>query len=162
MANSRSIVVAYYSMDGHTEKVAGSLAELLGARLVRIEPLIVEGRATQAMKAALGLKSAIRPCQTDLSDVDFLVVACPVWAKKMPPYVNRYLTMVKNASGKRFSVLAEMKSSGAEDTIAQVRKALEKKDMKFVSSTFTLQDEVEAGRFGDKVAAFADGIIRAN
>jgi flavodoxin len=161
-SQKRKIVVALYSMDGHTEKVAGNLADKLDAGLIRILPLKEEGRATQAMKAALGLKSAIKPCRTDLSDIDFLVVACPVWAKKMPPYMNRYLSMVKNVRGKPFSVLGEMRESGAEATIAQVRKALEKKGMRFVSSTYTLQDEVEAGRFREKIASFADGITRGN
>jgi len=67
--------------------------------------------------------------------------------------------MVKNISGKLFSVLAEMKSSGADTTIAQVRKVLEKKGMIFVSSTYTLESEVESGRFGDKMASFASGIV---
>ncbi len=159
--NGKRIAVAYYSMEGHTEKVAMALSVKLNADLIRIETAREEGRGIKALKAALGLKSGIMPCKCDLSDVDFLVIACPVWGRKTPPYVNKYLSTVKNISGKPFSVMAEMKSAGADRTIAQVRKALEKKGMRFVSSTYTVESEVEANLFVGNVVSFARGIAAA-
>ena len=152
------ITIAYYSMDGHTETVVRDLSQRLNARTIRIEAKKDANRGTKAFKAAMGLTSAIMPCKQDLSDVGFLVIACPVWAKNPPPYVNKFLSRVRNVSGKPFSVLAEMRTAGAETTVGRVRRKLEKKGMHFVSWTSTLQDEVEAGQFSDKVAAFASGI----
>jgi NAD(P)H-dependent FMN reductase len=92
--------------------------------------------------------------------VDFLVLASPVWAQKVPPYVNRYISLLSNTSGKPFSLLAEMGGRGAEKAIAHMRKHMEAKGMRFVSSAFTLEAEVDAGSFVPKIAEFAKTIIQ--
>ena len=107
------------------------------------------------------MRAAIRPVGTDLAGVDFLVVATPVWAQKVPPYVNEYLSRVTNAAGKPFSVLVEMGGSGAEKAVAIVRKSLEAKGMRFVSSATTLESDVDAGRVDRTVEEFARTIVEA-
>ena len=153
------ILIVYYSGEGHTEKVAAALAKQVGGRLERIEPVSGMGMFRKGMMAALGMRAAIRPVQTDLSGVDFLVVATPVWSQKVPPYVNEYLSRVSGASGKPFSVLVEMGGSGAEKAVAIVRKSLEAKGMRFVSSAVTLESEVDAGRYDRAVGEIARTIV---
>ncbi|MCM2464997.1 flavodoxin family protein [Methanoculleus oceani] len=155
------ILIVYYSWQGHTEKVAAALAERVGGRLERIEPVSEVGMFRKAMMAMLGMRAAIRPVQTNLADVDFLVVATPVWSQKIPPYVVEYLSGVTNAAGKPFSVLVEMGGSGAEKAAAIVRKSLEAKGMRFVSSASTLESEVDAGRLGPAIEEFARTIAQA-
>jgi flavodoxin len=155
-----AILVAYYSWQGHTEKVAQALAQKINAETTKIEPVSESGMFSKAMKAALGMKTAIRSARTDLQDIDYLIVASPVWAQKVPPYINEYLSRVSNCSGKPFSVLVEMGGSGAESAIGVIRKKLEKKGMRFVSSAATVEAEVEAGTFDQKLEDFARTIVQ--
>ena len=59
------------------------------------------------MKAFFGGKEKIKPTQTDLTNIDHLVIATPVWAHSVPPFTRQYLTGLTNCSGKKLSVLAE-------------------------------------------------------
>lgn len=152
------IMIAYYSWQGHTQKVVEELASKLEAHLERIEAVKESGMATKGMKAALGFKSDIKPCKTDISDVDYLVIATPVWAGHYTPYINKYISMLSGCSGKPFSVLVEMGRSGGEKTIQQTRKALEKKGMQFVSSAMTIEAEVESNNFSEIVSELAESI----
>jgi hypothetical protein len=153
-----TIRIAYFSGKGHTEKVAITLARLLDAELVRIEPLRESGMPGKLLKTLFFMRSAIKPCPTDLTGIDRLVIATPVWAAKVPPYVNEYLAEVSGCGGKPFHVLAEMGGRGSEGTIAAVRKELEKKGMRFVSSATTVERDVDSGSFMATVEAFAAGI----
>lgn len=152
------IRVVYYSWKGHTEKVAAALAKLLDAELVRIEPVSEGGVVGKAMKAMCGMKSPIRPTKTSLAGVDTLVIASPVWAGKVPSYVNEYLDSVTDAGGKPFHVIVEMGGRGDQSAIAVVRKRLEAKGMKFVSSASTVQKDVDSGSFTGTIETFAAGI----
>ena len=152
------ILVVFYSWQGHTGKVAKALATRLGADLVQVEAEKESGMFGKAMGAFLGRSAPIRPCKTDLSGVDFFVLASPVWAGKVPPYVNRYIELLSNTSGKPFSLVAEMGKSGAEKAIAHMRKCLEAKGMQFVSSAATLESEVDLGSFVPKIEELAKTI----
>ena len=152
-------IVAFYSWKGHTGKVAKALATRVGADLVQIEPEKESGMFGKAMGAVFARSAPIRPCKTDLSGVDFLVLASPVWAGKVPPYVNRYISLLSNTSGKPFSLVAEMGGRGAENAIAHMRKRLEATGMQFVSSAFTLESEVDAGSFVPKIEELAKTIV---
>lgn len=155
------ILIVYYSWQGHTEKVAAAVASRVGGRIEKIEPASGSSAVRGGIMAMLGMRAAIAPATTDLADVDFLVVATPVWSRKVPPYVNEYLSQVTNARGKPFSVIAEMRGSGAENAIAIVRKELEAKGMQFVSSAATVESDVEAGRIDRTVEEFARTIAAA-
>jgi flavodoxin len=153
-----TIRVVYYSWKGHTEKVASALAKQLDAELVRIEPASECRIAIEGMKAFFGMKSPIRPTKTDLGDIESLVIASPVWAGKIPSYVNSYLDSVTGGNGKPFHVLVEMGGSGDQSAIAIVRKRLEGKGMRFVSSASTKEKDVDSGTFINSVENFAAGI----
>jgi len=153
-------MIAYYSWQGHTKKVAEALAGALDGELVRIEAFKKGNIFLMGMKAYFSGKAPIKPCRTDLSGVDKLIVASPVWGGKIPPYMNEYLDQITGAEGKPFHVLMEMGGRGAESAIAVVRKHLESKGMKFISSTATIEKEVNSGEFMKKVEEFAKEIKR--
>jgi flavodoxin len=153
-----AIRVVYYSWKGHTETVAAALAKMLDADLVRIEPVREGGMAGNAMKAFFGMKSPIKPVKTDLAGIDTFIIATPVWAGKVPPYVNAYCDAVTNCSGKTFHVLAEMGGRGDQTAIAVVRRTLERKGMKFGSSATTMEKDVDAGSVSGTLETFAAGI----
>jgi len=153
-----TIRIAYFSWKGHTEKVASALSRLLDAELVRIEPLRESGMPGRLLKTLFFIRSAIKPCPTDLAGIEELIIVTPVWAAKLPPYVNEYLAEVSGGMGKPFHVIAEMAGRGSEGTIAAVRKELEKKGMHFVSSATTMEQDVDSGAFMATVEAFASGV----
>jgi flavorubredoxin len=153
-----AIRVVYYSWKGHTEKVASALAKMLEAELVRIEPARECRVAREGMKAFFGMKSPIMPITTDLGGVETLVIASPVWGGKVPTYVNEYLDSVTGGNGKPFHVIVEMGGRGDRSAIAVVKKRLERKGMKFVSSASTIEKDVESGSFTGTVEKFAAGI----
>jgi len=138
--------------------VALHLVKVLGADTVKIEPLRECGMAGKALRALFGLCSGIRPVKTDLTGVDTLVIATPVWAGKVPPYVNRYLELLTGGAGKPFHVIVEMAGSGDQSAIRAVRKRLEGKGLTFASSATTLEKDVDAGTFTGTVESFAAGI----
>jgi flavodoxin len=152
------ILVACYSWQGHTWKVAKTLADNLDAQFEGIVPVKESPMMLKVFKALFNLKSDIRPCKTDMSDVDHLVVATPVWARHSTPYLNKYLSQLTNTSGKSFSVLVEMRSSGADIVIEQISKELQKKDMKLIITGITLEDEVESGKYEETVTKMAEYI----
>jgi len=152
--------VVYYSWKGHTEKVAVALAGMLGAELVRIEPARQGGIAINAMKAFFGMKSPIRQAKTDLTGIDTLIIATPVWAGKVPPYVNAYLDAVTGGEGKSFHVLAEMGGRGDQTAISVVRRTLEQKGMRYGTSATTVERDVDAGSFTGALDTFAAAIRR--
>jgi hypothetical protein len=102
--------------------VAEEIASKLDAELVKIESLKDSGMHIKAMKVMFGMKSDIKSFKTDLSDIDHLVVATPVWAGHSTPFMNKYLSLLENCSGKSFSVVAEMGKISAEKTINQIEK----------------------------------------
>ena len=155
-----AIRIAYFSWKGHTQKVATTLADRLNADLVRIEPLKEFNIALGGMKAFLAKQAPIKPCKTDLAGIDSLIIATPVWSGKVPPYVNEYLSAVTGGEGKPFHVIAEMGGRGSEGAIATVKKQLEKKGMRFVSSAATVERDVDGGAYTVTVDTFAAGILK--
>jgi len=154
------IRIAYFSWKGHTEKVATALARRVPAELVRIESLSEFNVAIGGMKAFLSKKSPIKPCRANLSGIDELIIATPVWSGRVPPYVNEYLSSITGGEGKPFHVIVEMGGRGSEGAITSVRAQLEKKGMRFVSSAVTIERDVDSGGFTATVDTFADGILR--
>ncbi len=150
--------IAYFSWKGHTQKVATALAERVDAELVRIEPLKEFNIAIGGMKAFMSGKSPIKPCKTDLSGIDILIIATPVWSGKVPPFVNEYLSAVSGGEGKPFHIIAEMGGRGSEGAVAAVKIQLEQKGMRFISSAATVERDVDSGVFTAAVDAFAEGI----
>lgn len=136
-------MIAYYSWQGHTQKVVEALASKLDAPTERIEAVKESKIIIKGIKASLGFKSDIKPCKTDLSEIDHLVVATPVWAGHPTPYMNKYLSLLTNTQEKTFSALVEMRASGADKTIEKIRDALEKKDMRFIAAVVTVEDRLK-------------------
>ena len=152
------ILCVYYSWKGHTAKVAERLGDLLHVEPVRIEPVVESGMFSKAMKALLGWSSPIKPVKEDLTDIDVLVLASPVWAGKVPPYVNEYINRMSMCEGKRCYVLVEMGASGADSAIGHLKGRLENKGMKLAGSTFTIEKEVDEDLVYEHLISFVETI----
>ena len=153
----KKTLIVYFSWKGHTEKVAHALALTTGSPLLRIEPVKDPGRriAWLALKALLGGREDIKPIQSDLSDVDQLIIATPVWSQNLPPFTRQYLSGITNCSGKQFSVVIEMGKSGSEKVLKNIRRILEGKGMKFIADVTTLEKDVDAENYTHAIEEFA-------
>lgn len=149
------IRVVYYSWKGHTEKVAIALAKKLNAELVCIEPVKPCNVAIGGMKAFFKLTAPIKPTKSDLSGIETLVIASPVWAGKVPPFVNTFIRSVSNGTKKPFYILVEMGGRGDASAIAVIREQLELKGMIFRSSVSTIEKDVESGSFKTVIEKFS-------
>lgn len=125
-------LIACYSYSGKTLKVAQKLQEQINADLTRIEPVKDRWYMIKAIHAYLEKKWPIKPCTTDVSDYDCLIVCSPVWAGRTTPGVNQYLEELKNVSGKKYAVLVTMGGDGSQIAARQIRDALESKGMEFM------------------------------
>lgn len=154
------VLVVFFSWKGHTERLAHSLARKLGTDAIRIEPVVDPGKhiGCMGLKALLGGKAEIKPIKRDMSDIDHLVIATPVWSGNLPPYTRQYLSDLSGCAGKKFSVLAEMGATGAARVIRKVREILGQGGMEFVASIVTVEKDVEAGRFDTILDEFAEKI----
>ena len=156
-----TILVVYYSWKGHTEKVAKELAVKLGAELARIEPAGHFNIAVGGMKAFMSMKAPIAPCRTDLGGIDTLVLATPVWAGKIPPFVSMYLSLVTNGEGKTCHIITERGNHGSDHPITFIRHKLEEKGIHIGHSAVTLEKEVDSGEYLAITGKFADEILQS-
>ncbi len=153
------ILVAYYSRSGHTGTIATALAGRLGAGITEIKPGDRANLAVGAMKAFFSMTAPILPCRTDLASIDILVIASPVWAGKIPPYVTTYLSQVTGGERKPFYVLVERGSAGSDRPVRIIREQLEKKGMHFIKSAEMLEIMVEESLYEDRIRLFAEAIL---
>lgn len=128
-------LIACYSYTGTTLTVAQKLQEQINADLTRIEPVKDRWYVIKAIHAYLEKKWPIKPCITDVSVYDCLIVCCPVWAGRTPSGVNQYLEEVLNTSGKKFAALVTMGGEGNQMATTQIHNALEAKGMEFIAKT---------------------------
>jgi len=158
--NSMKVLVVFFTWKGHTERLAHALARKLGTEAIRIEPVVDPGKhiGRMGLKALLGGKAEIKPIKRDMSDIDHLVIATPVWSGNLPPYTRQYLSDLSGCAGKNFSVLAEMGGSGAARVIQKAREILEAEGMEFVASIVTVEKDVEEGRFDTILDEFAEKV----
>jgi hypothetical protein len=154
------IRIAYFSQNGHTRKIATVLAILTNADIVAIEPEREPGAGIflEGMKALLSWTAAIKPCETDCTGIDVLVVATPVWSGRIPPYVHSYLLSLSGCSKKPFHVVTCMRNRGAAGAVAAVRSRLEKKGMKYISSAAITERGIGQGTCSSVLEKFAAGI----
>ena len=94
MGTDKRILIAYYSLSGHTEKVAEQLATLLGADLDRIVDHTKRAGIIHFMSAG---RDALKERDTEITVArdpaayDLVVVGTPVWAGTITPAVRAYL-----------------------------------------------------------------------
>ena len=148
-------LIACYSYSGKTLKVAQKLQEQINADLTRIEPVKDRWYMIKAIHAYLEKKWPIKPCTTDLSDYDCLIVCCPIWASRTTPGVIQYLEELENTSGKKFAVLVTMGGDGSEVATIQLRNGLEAKGMEFIDKLVVNGSAQKSGEWRAMTQEFA-------
>lgn len=95
-ARAAKTLVAVYSRDGHTRRVAERVAARLGADLAEIRPEPDRFRGLLGLVRAVVMARRARPAPIaplarDPADYDLVVVATPIWANHIAPPVRAFL-----------------------------------------------------------------------
>lgn len=96
MTAPRSLVV-YYSYDNNTKLIAETIANVIGAQIVRIKPQN-EMSSTGLFKIMRGIYQIVRKHRPELcplgvnpQDFDTIFVGTPVWGGSLTPAVHKFL-----------------------------------------------------------------------
>jgi len=152
-------LVACYSFTGNTLKVAHELQEQLGADFTRIEPVKDKWYLFKAIDAFREKKWPIKPCISDITDYDLLVVCSPVWSGRTPPGVNQYMDELQNVEGKKFAVLVTMGGNPGQLAPTQIKNSLTDKEMEFVTEIGIKQESVQSGEYVAMLDDFINELI---
>jgi len=110
-------LVVFYSLDGHTEFIAGVIASALGADLIKLEtvrPFPTEQPAKYfkgGMSAVFKMKPKLANKNIDLAPYDNIIIGTPVWAGTYASPIN---TFIKNHGFKGKKVALFLCSGGGD------------------------------------------------
>lgn len=112
-------VVVYYSLGGHTEYAAQTIARKLGAEIVRLEPKKPYPKS-KALRMIIGGFGALRGKEPELktyrfnkAKYDTAVLATPIWAGRYAPPMKRFLAD-NDLSGLKAALVACSSSGNAK------------------------------------------------
>lgn len=155
------ILVAYYSLTGHAERVAKELASRLGADL---EPIRDEasrqgafGHLRSIFDVVCGRSPAILPGKLDASQYDLVILGAPVWAQSiaapMRTYAKRNREKMKNVA-----VYCTEMGEGGERALNQLKTLCGKEPR---GTMIVLEKELQSGAYADKIGGFLKAIAPA-
>ncbi len=124
-------LIVYYSLEGNTAYAAQFIAKVLGADLLRLEP--VKAYPTgKVSKFIWGGKSAVmsetpelQPYQFDAEAYDRIIFGFPVWASTIAPPLRTFIrSNRKQLKGKKFAAFACQTAKGAEKAFPKLKNEL--------------------------------------
>jgi flavodoxin len=152
------ILVTYYSKDGHTKKVAESLAKSLKVDIDEI----VDLRNRSGIKGWLlagrdGMKGALTEIKTSKNpkNYDLVILGTPIWAWNSAPATRTYVTKFK----KEIKNLA-LFSTAHIDGVKKTKEALEKvwgKEIKLAEGWITIDFE-NSKKYLEKINSFGERV----
>ena len=123
-----STAVVFYSLEGHTEKVAEQIAKALDADLIRLRTVKeypVSGPTKYLMggrDALVDRQAALLPYEFDADKYNTVILATPVWAGHATPAMNRFLRD-NRLTGKRIGLVI-VSMTGREGAIDDLKTKL--------------------------------------
>lgn len=152
------ILVAYYSMTGHTQQIATQIAAALDADCDTIREVTPRTGALRdprsALEGLLGRSAAIEPPMRDPAAYDLVIVGTPVWAARMSSPMRTYLTQHRA----RFKQLAVFCTAGGLGPRGVLRRMAALSEQTAVARLVVLARELESGGYAGKVAQFVDQV----
>jgi len=157
-------LVAYYTLTGNTEFVAGKLAEILGAlpeRIQTVKPIKIQDLRGFHLSNILLVQSIIshkkarieKPVQ-NAQDFDRIIIATPVWMNNPPPAVNSYIDG-QNFRSKEVAVIATTLGGGsAHNTFSVINSGIARRGGKVIA-----MHEIKLDGLGDEDIIEAVGQI---
>ncbi|MBO4422583.1 MAG: flavodoxin [Clostridia bacterium] len=154
--------VVYYSMSGHTEATAKKIAALLGADLIKVEP--VKAYPDKGFKkfmwggksALMGDRPKLLPYGFDADKYDTVVIGTPVWAGTFTPPIRTFISENEEAlRTKRIAAFVCIGGDGAEKALGKLAKFMQRDG--FAAQLGLTDPELQSGDGVDeKIAAFCE------
>lgn len=101
MAKKRKVLVVYYSLDGNTEFIAHTIANAVGATVLKLQPKKTL-KCTGFLKYFIGgmqvifkKKPELLPYEIKPEDFDILFIGTPVWASSFTPALNTFFSKTR-------------------------------------------------------------------
>lgn len=105
------ILVAYYSRDGHTEKLSIAIAKAVGADLRKVEEHVnrkgLLGYLRAGFDAMRGRESELKNPVLDVGQYDLIFFGTPVWGWKPAPAIMTYISKL-SLKGKKVTNFVTM------------------------------------------------------
>ena len=125
------VLVAFFSASGVTRRVAGNLADVIGADLYEIVPAVPYTKADlnwMNRKSRSSVEMKDRSCrpeissetQVDVSPYDIIFVGFPIWWYVAPTIINTFLESFDFA-GKKIILFATSGGSGFGKTVEELK-----------------------------------------
>lgn len=132
------ILVVYYSLTGHTRRVAERLARLLDASALAItEPVSRKGMTgylRSLFEAVAGRDAAIEPPPRDPAAYDLVIIGTPVWGWHLSSPV-RALARQWGGRMPQVAFFATMGGSGSDRAFEELRRLVGRKPLAEVALT---------------------------
>lgn len=123
-------LVAYFSASGVTERVAKSLAEVIGADVFEIKPKVPYTQAdlnwmdkksrSSVEMADKSYRPEIEAGCSNIADYDKIYLGFPIWWYVAPTIINTFLES-SDFSGKKIVLFATSGGSGFGKTVAELK-----------------------------------------
>ena len=117
-----NILIAYYSNEGSTAKVAEGLAKATGGTVRQLVDKRTAGPGS-IMAALLGLGTRLVGADYDVSNQDVVVLMTPVWAGSPTPAINTFIARSQLRNKRVFFVSVGISPSNAR-TVAVLERRL--------------------------------------
>lgn len=149
------VLVAYYSLTGHTQRVADEIAARCDADVERIQDADVQragwgGYFRSGWQAFAGIDSPIRPPLRRVADYDLVVIGTPVWnwslSSPMRSYAKAHARDIK-----RVAFFCTEGGSGDRRVFAELERLCGQQP---VATVALRQQDVEQGRHITAVTTF--------
>lgn len=129
-------LIVYYSLEGNTEYAAQAIASVLGADLLRLEP--VKAYPTGGFRkffwggksAVMAEKPKLQPYAFQPEEYGRIIFGFPVWAGNVTPPLRTFIEENREAlKGKQLAAFACQSGAGAEKAFGKMNVLLGNKTM---------------------------------
>ncbi len=159
-------LIVFYSLEGNAEYAAKFIATLMGADLLRIEP-VKAYPSSGFRKFFWGGKSAVMAEKPTLQPYEFhpgeygrVIFGFPVWAGNVTPPLRTFVQENREAlTGKRIAAFACQSGSGAEKAFGKLKACLGIGDLEAELVLIDPKDKPSQENEG-KIKAFCDRLAR--
>lgn len=156
MADQKALVV-YYSRTGNTRKIAGHIAEELGARLEQVVDINARPGIWGFFRAGMHARSKrlthIQKLQYRPRDYDLVIVGTPVWAWTMTPGIRTYLERHKDTLPEKMAFFATAGGGALDKTLDEMARVSEREPVATLGLT---AKQVHDDAFEEQLREFLD------
>lgn len=146
------ILIAFFSMGGHTRDLAEEIRKATAADIEEISEVHprygLRGMLRALWDASWRRKTPIHPLRRDPADYDLLVLGGPIWAKHLAAPVRSFAEYYQRRS-KQVAFFCTEGGSGAEEAFADLERLYEQSPVAtlVVDAKHLVDHRAELGRF---------------